>query len=125
MRHFEVTISNKKGALSELCETLAAGNVNIRAIAAEGEGKKGKLKFVVDNDSLAKQALKHGGYKFVEHEILPIKMLDKPGELARVAKALSHLGINIESLYILGKENGQTEVAFKVSDLQKAKSIFG
>ncbi len=53
-------------------------------------------------------------------------MINRPsGELARLTRGLANLGADIESVFILHKENGFTEIAIKVNDLAKARKLLG
>ena len=52
-------------------------------------------------------------------------MLDRPGELAKVARRPAKNGVNVESLYILGSKDGVTEIAIVASDVDKAKRAIG
>ena len=69
--------------------------------------------------------MERGRFPFVETEILHIGLIDRPGELAKIARMLAKTKVNIDSIFILGKENGETAVAMKVSDLNIAKKILG
>lgn len=53
--------------------------------------------------------------------MLPIKLPDKPGELAKIARKLANARINVECIYILGREKGTTEIALKVDKLEEAR----
>ena len=49
--------------------------------------------------------------------------MDRPGELAKVAKKLGKANINIRSIYIIGQKNGKTEVALVVDDMNRAMDL--
>jgi len=124
MRQFEVTIDNEIGSMAEICETLAKARVNIRAIATELRDTVGVIKFITDDEEMTRQSLNAAGFNFSEYEILPVKLMDRPGELAKLARALSNLNIDIESVFLLSRDNGTTEIAFKVNNLKNARELF-
>jgi len=62
------------------------------------------------------------GLKCETSEIMTLDLMDRPGELSKVAKRLSRAGINVHSLYLLGSKNGRTEIAMVVDDLPKAQA---
>lgn len=123
MRQFEVTIENRVGALADVSEVLAKTGINIKAISTELKDSIGVIKFVTDDENSTRNALKRHGLNFSEYEILPVKLMDQPGELARLARGLANLNVDIESVFLLNKESGHTEIAFKVNDLKRTRDF--
>ncbi|HYS71914.1 MAG TPA: ACT domain-containing protein [Thermoplasmata archaeon] len=122
MKEFKVFVNNKTGELARVTEALAAGAVNIRALASEGGSSKAFLRVVTGDVATTEKALKNAGLTFELNEIVDLELMDRPGELAKIARRLARQGVNIESIYILGTKNGKTQIAMTVSDLEKAKS---
>ena len=58
---------------------------------------------------------------------LPLKLIDRPGELAKITKLMLKAGVHIENVYMLGRnpEEKLAELAFKVNDIEKAKEVLG
>ncbi len=126
LKQFDVALKNQPGTLADLAELLANSGVNIKAIATENsDAGVGKAKLVTEDEKTTRAALERGRFPFVETEILHISLLDRPGELAKIARMLAKTKVNIDSIFILGKENGETSVGMKVSDLNAAKRILG
>ena len=126
LKQFDVALKNQPGTLADLAELLANSGVNIKAIATENsDNGAGKAKLVTEDEKTTRTALERGRFPFVESEILHIGLIDRPGELAKIARMLAKTKVNIDSIFILGKENGETAVAMKVSDLNIAKKILG
>lgn len=123
MRQFEVKMKNKIGSLASVCESISGLGIGIRAISTEDKGKHGIVKMITENEDLTRTALKKAGHAFNEFEIIPAKLIDRPGELAKLSRALSGLGVNIESVFLLNRENGVAEIAFKVDNLARAREI--
>jgi hypothetical protein len=61
--------------------------------------------------------------EFSERNLLVAKLVDRPGELARISRVLANEGINIDAAYMLDKEGKNVHVALAVSDEQKAKNV--
>lgn len=121
MRQFEVTIENRVGALADVCEVLAKNGINIRGISTEIKEGIGTIKFITDDESSTRGALKKHELNFSEYEIVPMKLRNQPGEMAKLARNLANLNVDIESVFLLNREIGHTEIAFKVDDLRKAR----
>lgn len=123
MEQISIVVENKPGALAEVCELLGKYGINIKSISAEGIAEGGIVRIITEDVSSAKSALSSAYYKFFVSEVLPLKLQDKPGELGKAARKLANARVNIECIYILGKEKGMTELALKVDDLNTAKRV--
>jgi hypothetical protein len=123
MRQFEVTIENRIGALADVCEVLAKARINIRAIATELKNGMGIIKLVTDDEDITRAVLRGARFDFSEYEVVPVRLIDRPGELARLARSLANLGIDIESVFMINRDAGTVEIAFKVNNLSEAKRI--
>ena len=121
MKEFKVFVQDKPGELARVTEALANQAVNIRAIASEGGHESTFLRVVTNDVATTEKAFKLAGLKFEANEILTVELMDRPGELAKIARRLARAGVNVASLYILGSRNGKTEVAMVVNDMDKAK----
>jgi len=123
MKEFKVFVNNKIGELARVTEALATQAVNIKGISSEGGHDASFLRVVTGDVATTEKALRNAGLKFALNEILSIELMDRPGELAKIARRLARAGINVESIYILGSRGGTTEIAMVVDDLERAKSI--
>ena len=123
MRQFEISVENKIGCLAKVTDALSMGRVNLKAIATDNKEKGGVIKIVTDDEEVTRDILKEAGFVFREHEIVPVRLMDKPGEIAKVAKAMSNLNINIESVFLMDRDQGTAHFAFKVDDLKKAREL--
>lgn len=118
MKQFDITVPNQM-ELSNVCDMLAKSAINIKAISTNSN----KLLVVTEDDSTTRDVLRRANYNFSEDEILSLRLIDRPGELAKIVRLLNKLKIGIDSIYIVGKipERGETELAIKVNDIAKAK----
>ncbi|MBN1677778.1 MAG: ACT domain-containing protein [Candidatus Thermoplasmatota archaeon] len=123
MKEFDVYVQNRPGELAKVCEILGGQGVNIKAIASERGGNRPLIRVVTDDEATAKSALSRSGIAFDQREVISVRMLDRPGELGKIARKLARGMVNVESIYILGKEGGTTDIALTVDDPKKASSL--
>ncbi len=121
MKEFKVFVADKPGELARVTEALAGAAVNIRAIASESKHDASFLRVVTQDVATTEKALTTAGLKYELSDILNLDLIDRPGELAKVARRLSRAGINVHSIFILGSKNGRTEIALVVDDIERAK----
>jgi hypothetical protein len=121
MKEFKIFVEHKPGELAKVTEALANRAVNIKAIASEANGNKASLRVVTNDINTTIAALKEAGSQYEERDIMTLTLLDRPGELSKVAKKLGKAKINIESIYILGQKDGKTDVALVVDNMKKAQ----
>lgn len=122
MKEFDVFVQNKPGELAKVCEALGINGVNIRAIASEREQDQPQIRIVTDDEATTRSALKRAGIQFDLKDVLVIKLSDKPGELGKMARRLAKAMVNVDSIYILSKEDGVTEMAITVDNMKKAQT---
>ncbi len=123
MKQLTIIVENKAGALADVTEALGRGGVNIISISAQGFENTGIIRVLTTDVNTALNELSKAGYNAIINDIIVLKMIDRPGELYKVAKKLSREGINLRSVYIIGKENGKTVVAIDPEDYEKALKI--
>lgn len=121
LKEFDVYVQNKPGELARVCELLGSHGVNIKAIASERGNDRPMIRIVTDDEATTRSALTRAGIPFSLRDVIAVKMPDRPGELGKVARKLARAMVNVDSIYILGKEGGMTEIALTVDDLEKAQ----
>ena len=120
---FVVQLKNTPGAMAILAEELAARGVDLRAIGGGGLGNSGHVIMTTADDETTKQVLDEGGYTYVEGESIIAEVDDKPGGMARVARALADAGVNIHGHLFLGRWGDRAMFAFVVDRPEIAKPI--
>jgi hypothetical protein len=120
---FVVQLKNVPGAMAVLAEVLAARGVDLRAIGGGGLGNSGHVIMTTADDETTKQILDEGGYTYVEGESIIAEVDDKPGGMARVARALADAGVNIHGHLFLGRWGDRAMFAFVVDRPEVAKPI--
>jgi hypothetical protein len=120
-KEFSVKLANRSGELARVTEILQKDGVNIRSVSTEPQAEVVRL--VVSDPEKTRKSLSQSKMQFSERNLLVAKLEDKPGELARVSRALAKEGINIDAAYMLDKDSKHVHVALAVSDENKARNI--
>jgi hypothetical protein len=120
---FVVQLHNQPGAMATLAEALAARGVDLRAIGGGGIGDSGHVIMTTADDETTKKVLEEGGYTFIEGESILAEVDDKPGGMARIARALADAGVNIYGHLFLGRWGDRAMFAFVVDDPERARPI--
>jgi hypothetical protein len=123
-KEFTVFLEDRAGTLGKLCRVLADHGVNILALQSFPSGGKSVTRFIVDNPAAAQSALLGKQLTFTEGDVLLLKLVNRPGEIARVASRLGEANININYVYC-GLESGTNSplVFFDVSEFGRAAQV--
>ncbi len=123
----EITIVSKDriGLLADVSQALAEKNVNIDSVSVETSGRAAIIRIVTNQEKRAEQVLSKAGFKPVGADVLVVRFVDRPGELAKATRSLADAKIGIENVFLLNKEGRESVFALKVSDYDKAKKIMG
>ena len=114
-KQFVVQLKNEPGAMATLAESLAARGVDLRAIGGGSMGDSGH--------ETAKAVLDERGYTYIEGESILAEVDDKPGGMARLARALADANVNIYGHLFLGRWGDRATFAFVVDDPETARPI--
>lgn len=121
-----VFLENRPGALAELCDVLAGGEINIEALLLEGSVDFGNVRLHVSAPRKAEKALRDAGYQFRTAEALTIKLSNEPGALADATKKLAKAKVNIDALFgTTAPGTQEAEFVFMVNDVEKARKVLG
>jgi hypothetical protein len=120
---FVVQLKNEPGAMAALAEKLAARGVDLRAIGGGGIGDSGHVIMTTADDETTRAILEEDGYTFIEGESILAEVDDRPGGMARIARALADAGVNIYGHLFLGRWGDRAMFAFVVDDAERARPI--
>jgi hypothetical protein len=123
-----IKVPNRAGQLAAISSALGDAGVNIASLAGSTLGGKGVVHVVVaDKDAArARRALKKAKLRLAgDRKLLEVRLADKPGTLARIAKRLGKGRINVDSAYMVGTGKRSSTIAFGVKDARKAKKALG
>jgi hypothetical protein len=116
-KEFDIPLEDRVGALADVCETLAANGVNIKAISADGGHG---IRLVTSDEKTTRDLLQKAKLVFSESDVVSLQLLDRPGELAKVARLLAKEKVNIQSAYMLGGCGDNKDMILKVSNVTDA-----
>ena len=122
-RQFVVQVPNRPGQMAELAEQMAAAGVDLRAIGGGSIGDSGHVIMTTADDDTTRDVLVQGGYTFVEGEAILAEVDDRPGGMARTARALADADVNILGHLFLGRWGDRATFTFVVDDPDKARPI--
>ena len=99
LQQLTVFVKNERGALVEITDTLAAHNVNIRALSIADTEEFGILRMIVSDNAVAAATLTEQGYLLKMTDVVGVKIGDEPGKLSKALAVLDEAKINMEYLY--------------------------
>lgn len=123
LKQLTVFVENKQGALVSITDTLAAHNVNIRALSLADTRDFGILRLIVNDTETAHRTLSEEGYLLNITEVVGVKIGDQPGKLSKALKVLDEANINMEYLYaFMSRTERHAYVVLRVEDNDHATS---
>ena len=99
LKQLTIFVENKQGSLVDITDTLAANNVNLRALSIADTQDFGLLRLIVNDNDTALSALSDKGYVLKVTEVEGVKIGDAPGKLSKALSVLADAGVNVEYLY--------------------------
>lgn len=121
MMEFSMALSDQPGELARVSREFSDRGINISTICAIGRAAP-NVAIVTEQVMEARLALESLGVAFTVSELLTLVMPDKSGALADFSERLAAAGVNIQSIYVLSRYHGDTELAFSVDDVDKARA---
>src|SRR5205823_1742265 len=97
--------------------------VNIETGAAVANGREAYFEFQVNDAGPTARVLKEEGAPFPQVKVVLAWISNRPGELARALSPLEEAGINIDSLYIIDREENRVLMAIGCSDVERADQL--
>lgn len=123
MRELTIVMPDRPGLVAEIADTLAADRVNIETFDAQGVSGTAVIRLSVDNSARALQTLERSGIQPVTDEALVVRLHDRPGALAIVAKRFRDAGVNIRSLRTIHTSDGTTMAAIATERTAEALAL--
>lgn len=123
MIQIDIDVPDRPGELAKLAAILGTAKINIDAISAESASGRSYVSLIVNEPVQAREALRKSGYTCSNRTVLVVRLENKPGALAALAKKLGDAGIDIVSAIHLGTVGGHAQLALGVDNLEKARSL--
>ena len=123
LKQLTIFVENKQGSLVDITDTLAANNVNLRALSIADTQDFGLLRLIVNDNDTALSALSDKGYVLKVTEVVGVKIGDQPGKLSKALAVLAEAGINVEYLYaFMARTEKHAYVVLRPTDNAAAES---
>lgn len=117
VQQVSIFLENKSGRLAEVCVTLGAHDVNIRALCIADTSDFGILRLIVNDPAKATAVLQEAGFSVGSTSVIALQIPDRPGGLGWVLEKLETAGINVEYMYaFFVRREGDAVVLFRVAD---------
>jgi hypothetical protein len=115
-----VTTPNEPGILGRVLGTLANAGVNLKALNAFSEGKKGVFLMVTTDNPKAQKHLKILGYKIKSNPVVTALVQDRIGAGSEIGALLGNAVIDVDYCYGSSAGVGKVLLVFKTSNNKKA-----
>jgi len=123
MKQLVVVCESRQGLVAEIAETLAGRGINIESIDAEESGSIDVVTLTVDKYDEALQALLDIGINAVTEDVVLLRLPDRPGALARVAKQFKDNRIHLRSIRLIHRDRGEAIVAVSMDRSDEAMQL--
>jgi hypothetical protein len=124
MQAFILELDNTPGSFVDTAEKIAEKGVNL-LVCGITAGDSGYVALVTSDDSSTREVLDDTRSKYRELEVIPVSLEHVPGTSAKMARALSNAGINIELFMPTGESGGKTVAALGVDRIDDARRVLG
>jgi hypothetical protein len=121
----QITVLTRKDPdeLARVATLLGEAGVNIEHIDAERLEDDGLIVLTVDSYDLALRTLSDHGLRAITQDALVIRLEDKPGALALIAKRLRDEGIDVRSMHLLRRADGWSLASLVSTDNERAAAV--
>lgn len=120
-----VITPNEPGIMGRVLGTLANAGVNLRALCAYSEERKGTFYLVTSDNKKAEKSLKALGYKVKINKIVMVKIDDRIGAGAEIGALLGNAAVDIEYCYGTSVGIGKALLVLKTNNDKKAVETLG
>ena len=123
MKEITIVVENRPGVVAEISELLARKGINIESITVDTAGNIGIIILMVDRCDLAMALLRDAGYEALANDALVVQLRDEPGALAEVSRRLRDAGINIRSIRVIRRGEGDSLVAISTNRQEESAEL--
>jgi hypothetical protein len=123
MSQITVITDDRIGLIAEISQQLAEAEVNIAGVEARQVAAKACVRLSVDKQDAALACLQSAGIQAIAEDVILLRMQDQPGALAHISRQLAEAGIDIRTLSMVHRDEGENIVALACSDGQRARQL--
>ncbi len=127
VQQISVFLENKPGTLKKMTATLAAHEIDIRALSLAETKDFGIARLVVDDALSAVNTLKEENFVASLTSVLVVRIPDETGGLDKLLDVFTEAQVNIEYMYAFlgGKNPENAYMIFRVADTKAAEAKLG
>jgi len=115
-----VITPNEPGILGRVLGTLANAGVNLKALCARSEKRKGIFLLITSDNKKAEKALKELGYEVKTNKVVTVEIDDRIGAGAEIGALLGNAAIDIDYCYGTSTGKAKALLVFQTNDNKKA-----
>lgn len=123
MKQITVLTRKETSELARVATILGDAGVNIEEVDAEHIEETGLIVLSVDRYDEALRALADHGLRAITQNALVIRIEDRPGALAAIAKKLRDASVDVRSMHILRRDPHGSLATLVTTDPAKARTI--
>jgi len=120
-RDFAIELKPRPGELARVASMLARHHVTLKAGAAMAVGPRIFARFVPNDVEGARRALDAANVRFEEHEIVPVLVESRAGELAILSTRLAEGGVALRALYMTSTAGNLVELALVADNAERIR----
>ena len=121
--HIIVIVPDAPGSLALVTNTLAEAKINIEAIDGRGADEFGVITLSTSDDDEAMRALLQANLRAVTSDVIVFRLPDKPGALAGVAQLFERHDVNVRTIHIVHRFEGNAIVAVTTDNDDLARTL--
>lgn len=120
MKQLVIVTEDRPGIVADISTALAEKNINIESIDAEATKCHGIFILSVDQYDEALKTLTDKSYTVYTEDTIVVEVPDEPGALARIARRFKDADLNMKSIRIMKREEGNSLVAIAAEHTKEA-----
>ena len=126
MRRLTVITANQPGDLADITTALAAQHINVDDIEADGHGRRGVIVLTVESgtyDQALATLRDETHFQVFTEDALVVRVEDRPGALAEIATRFKDAAVNLRSMHIIERRNGDSLASIVADDRARAEEL--
>ncbi len=123
MKQITIVVKDRAGLLADISDIMVKAGVNIESIDAEQIGGSAAIIMSVDKYDAALRALANTPFKAVSEDAILVKLDDRPGALAEIARRFKEADISLRSIRTITREGGKSIVAICAKRSKEAMDL--
>lgn len=124
IKRMTVVSQDRPGLLAEVTGLLAEADIDIRDLDSHVEGGQQFLKLVCSDYDRGLAVLTAADFAVIAEETVLIRVQDRPGALARIARRLAEESVAVRGISLIQQGEGYGVVAISSDDDARVRELF-